>query len=135
MRVCVRAETKDHLNWELIHEVAEKAKGEMRQTLKAADDEVEEEEDEALYLAGAALLYVAGLFQHFRSAFAGKATIAQLRPDTQADLDQVHRQPRGRLARIRAAEVSSSAGPDHSSVTVFGRPFRRRGHASRPMPT
>jgi rubrerythrin len=98
----VEAETKDHLNWELIHEVAEKAKGEMRQTSKAAYDEVEEEQDEHLYLVGAALLYVAGLFQHFPSAFAGKATIAQLRPDTQADLDQVHRQPRGRLARIHA---------------------------------
>jgi rubrerythrin len=47
---CVaEAETKDHLNWELIHEVAEKAKGEMRQALKAAYDEVEDEEDEHLY--------------------------------------------------------------------------------------
>jgi rubrerythrin len=45
----VQAETKDHLNWELIHEVAEKAKGEMRQALKAAYDEVEDEEDEHLY--------------------------------------------------------------------------------------
>ena len=45
----VEAETKDHLNWELIHEVAEKAKGEMRQALKAAYDEVEDEEDEHLY--------------------------------------------------------------------------------------
>jgi rubrerythrin len=45
----VEAETKDHQNWELIHEVAEKAKGEMRQALKAAYDEVEDEEDEHLY--------------------------------------------------------------------------------------
>jgi rubrerythrin len=45
----VQAETKDHLNWELIHEVADKAKGEMRQALKAAYDEVEDEEDEHLY--------------------------------------------------------------------------------------
>ena len=45
----VEAETKDHLNWELIHQVAEKAKGEMRQALKAAYDEVEDEEDEHLY--------------------------------------------------------------------------------------
>jgi rubrerythrin len=45
----VEAETKDHLNWELIHEVAEKAKGEMKQTLKAAYDQVEDEEDEHLY--------------------------------------------------------------------------------------
>jgi hypothetical protein len=45
----VLAETKDHLNWELIHEVAEKAKGQSREALKAAYEEVEEEEDEHLY--------------------------------------------------------------------------------------
>jgi activator of 2-hydroxyglutaryl-CoA dehydratase len=45
----VLAETKDHLNWELIHEVAEKSKGEQREALKAAYEKVEEEEDEHLY--------------------------------------------------------------------------------------
>ena len=45
----VLAETKDHLNWELIHEVAEKAKGEQRDALKAAYKQVEEQEDEHLY--------------------------------------------------------------------------------------
>ena len=45
----VLAETKDHLNWELIHEIAEKAKGQTREALKAAYEEVEEEEDEHLY--------------------------------------------------------------------------------------
>jgi rubrerythrin len=45
----VLAETKDHLNWELIHEVAEKAKGESREALKAACEQVEEQEDEHLY--------------------------------------------------------------------------------------
>src|SRR4029453_3753796 len=45
----VLAETKDHLNWELIHEVAEKAKGQLRESLKAAYEEVEEQEDEHLY--------------------------------------------------------------------------------------
>jgi rubrerythrin len=45
----VLAETKDHLNWELIHEVAEKSKGEQREALKAAYERVEEEEDEHLY--------------------------------------------------------------------------------------
>jgi rubrerythrin len=45
----VLAETKDHLNWELIHEVAEKAKGESREALKAAYEQVEEQEDEHLY--------------------------------------------------------------------------------------
>ena len=45
----VQAETKDHLNWELIHEVAEKSKGDMRQTLMKAYDQVEDEEDEHLY--------------------------------------------------------------------------------------
>lgn len=43
------AETKDHLNWELIGEAAKKLKGEDAKTLKAAYDEVEEEEDEHLY--------------------------------------------------------------------------------------
>ena len=45
----VLAETKDHLNWELIGEVAKKAKGEMAAALKDAHKEVEEEEDEHLY--------------------------------------------------------------------------------------
>jgi hypothetical protein len=45
----VLAETKDHLNWELIGELAKKAKGDERRALKEAYDEVEEEEDEHLY--------------------------------------------------------------------------------------
>jgi hypothetical protein len=45
----VEAETKDHLNWELIAQVAEKTKGEDGETLKAAHEQVEEEEDEHLY--------------------------------------------------------------------------------------
>ena len=45
----VLAETKDHLNWELIGEVAKKAKGETAKALKAAHEEVEEQEDEHLY--------------------------------------------------------------------------------------
>ena len=44
----VDAETKDHLNWELIAELA-KEKGERREALAAAHLEVEEEEDEHLY--------------------------------------------------------------------------------------
>ena len=45
----VLAETKDHLNWELIGETAKKAKGEAAKALKAAHEEVEEQEDEHLY--------------------------------------------------------------------------------------
>ena len=45
----VLAETKDHLNWELIHEVAQKAKGKQKEALKAAYDRVEDQEDEHLY--------------------------------------------------------------------------------------
>ena len=45
----VLAETKDHLNWELIHEVAEKTKGPAREALREAYEEVEEQEDEHLY--------------------------------------------------------------------------------------
>jgi hypothetical protein len=43
------AETKDHLNWELIGEAAKKLKGDESKALKAAHEEVEEEEDEHLY--------------------------------------------------------------------------------------
>lgn len=43
------AETKDHLNWELIGEASKKLKGEEAKALKEAYDEVEEEEDEHLY--------------------------------------------------------------------------------------
>jgi hypothetical protein len=45
----VEAETKDHLNWELIAEVAKKLTGEERKTVREAHEEVEEEEDEHLY--------------------------------------------------------------------------------------
>ena len=45
----VDAETKDHLNWELIGEAAEKLKGRRASVLTEAHDEVEEEEDEHLY--------------------------------------------------------------------------------------
>jgi len=45
----VEAETKDHLNWELIGKVAEEIKGDQAQALKEAHEEVEEEEDEHLY--------------------------------------------------------------------------------------
>ena len=45
----VSAETKDHLNWELIREIGEASKGELRQTLLTACEQVEVEEDEHLY--------------------------------------------------------------------------------------
>ncbi|HTI55371.1 MAG TPA: hypothetical protein VMC04_14125 [Verrucomicrobiae bacterium] len=45
----VQAETKDHLNWELLHEAAEKAKGEDRKALTEACEQVEDQEDEHLY--------------------------------------------------------------------------------------
>ncbi|HUJ01876.1 MAG TPA: hypothetical protein VLY46_16660 [Usitatibacter sp.] len=43
------AEMKDHLDWELIGQVAKSAKGEQMQALKDAYDEVEDQEDEHLY--------------------------------------------------------------------------------------
>jgi rubrerythrin len=43
------AETKDHLNWELIGELAKKATAEESALLKPAYDQVEDEEDEHLY--------------------------------------------------------------------------------------
>jgi rubrerythrin len=45
----IEAETKDHLNWELIGQVVKKAKGEDAKALKEAHDEVEGQEDEHLY--------------------------------------------------------------------------------------
>ena len=45
----VQAETKDHLNWHLIGEVAKKVKGDVATVLKEAHSEVEHEEDEHLY--------------------------------------------------------------------------------------
>ena len=45
----VSAETKDHLNWELIGTAAEKATGAERNALKEACDQVEDQEDEHLY--------------------------------------------------------------------------------------
>jgi rubrerythrin len=45
----VHAETKDHLNWELIGQMVEKLSGAQKKTLKEAYEEVEEQEDEHLY--------------------------------------------------------------------------------------
>jgi rubrerythrin len=45
----VFAETKDHLNWELIGELADKLDGRRGEALEEAHGEVEEQEDEHLY--------------------------------------------------------------------------------------
>ena len=45
----VLAETKDHMNWHLLSEVAADAKGEEKKALAAACEEVEDEEDEHVY--------------------------------------------------------------------------------------
>jgi len=45
----VETETKDHLNWKLIGAVAKKQTGDAGRALRAAHDEVEDEEDEHLY--------------------------------------------------------------------------------------
>ncbi|MGH8654609.1 MAG: hypothetical protein ACREYE_21655 [Gammaproteobacteria bacterium] len=45
----VLAETKDHLNWELIGQVAKKVKGKDGKALQEAHDEVEPEEGEHVY--------------------------------------------------------------------------------------
>jgi rubrerythrin len=45
----VQAETKDHMNWELIGLLAKEFKGDERKALEEAYGEVEEQEDEHLY--------------------------------------------------------------------------------------
>ena len=45
----VHAETKDHANWELLTAYGELAKAEEKQAIKAATEEIEDEEDEHLY--------------------------------------------------------------------------------------
>jgi|SRR5579863_1612082 len=45
----VLAETKDHLDWELIGQATKTVKGEAAKVLKSAYEEIEEEEDEHLY--------------------------------------------------------------------------------------
>ncbi len=45
----VLAETKDHMNWELVGELVKHAQGEVKAALKFAHDQIEDEEDEHLY--------------------------------------------------------------------------------------
>jgi hypothetical protein len=45
----VLAETKDHLDWELLGEVAKELKGEEQEALRSAYEQIEDEEDEHLY--------------------------------------------------------------------------------------
>ena len=47
--VVVLAETKDHADWQLLGKVAEHLEGEQGEALKAAYDEIEDQEDEHLY--------------------------------------------------------------------------------------
>ena len=46
------AETKDHLNWELLGEIAKNSTGDQAAMFKQAHDQVEPEEDEHLYHTG-----------------------------------------------------------------------------------
>ena len=43
------AETKDHLNWELLSEVADRSKADQKKALAAALEVIEDQEDEHLY--------------------------------------------------------------------------------------
>lgn len=45
----VQAETKDHMNWQIIGAVSDSVEGTLRELLQRAYDEVEDEEDEHLY--------------------------------------------------------------------------------------
>ena len=45
----VLAETKDHLDWELLGEVSKELSGEQQQVLREAYERIEDEEDEHLY--------------------------------------------------------------------------------------
>jgi hypothetical protein len=45
----VLAETKDHMDWELIGEVAKELSGQQRELVQAAYERIEDEEDEHLY--------------------------------------------------------------------------------------
>jgi len=45
----VFAETKDHMNWHLIGEIAKNETGDVAKVLKAAYEEVEDQEDEHIY--------------------------------------------------------------------------------------
>ncbi len=45
----VLAETKDHLNWELLGEAANKSTGDRKKAIKEAHDQVEDQEDEHVY--------------------------------------------------------------------------------------
>ncbi len=45
----VLAETKDHLNWELLGQAARELSGEQREALQQAYEKIEDEEDEHLY--------------------------------------------------------------------------------------
>lgn len=45
----VFAETKDHANWELMGQIAEKGKGKEAKAIKEAVEEVEDQEDEHIY--------------------------------------------------------------------------------------
>lgn len=45
----VLAETQDHMNWELLGEIAQELEGQEREALTEAYERIEDEEDEHLY--------------------------------------------------------------------------------------
>jgi len=85
----VLAETKDHMNWELIGKAAKKTKGAAGKTLKKAYQEVENEEDEHIYHSKGRTreLWIA---QHFRrhrrrcACFEGASLLTAFFVDTQS---------------------------------------------------
>jgi rubrerythrin len=104
----VLAETKDHLNWELIGELAKKTKGEMAAALKEAHKEVEEEEDEHLY-------HTTGWSRELWIQTLGMPAVLPP-PEEEKDVKTAIGAARAKLARKSMASTRTTAGREDKST-------------------
>lgn len=94
------AETKDHLNWGLIGELAKNSSDEAATMLKEADDQVEPEEDEHLY-------HTAGWTRELWIQALGMAAVLPP-PEEQKDVKTAIGAARAKRQRSRKAQAKKA---------------------------
>ena len=108
------AETKDHLNWQLMGRLAKKLTGDEAKALKAAHEEVEDEEDEHLY-------HTKGWGRELWIAALGMPAVLPP-PEEEKDVKTAIGAERAKQsARRHAEEVARPAGPRARALDGAGR--------------
>jgi rubrerythrin len=119
----VLAETKDHMNWELIGEVAKEFEGEGGTALQEAYDEIEEQEDEHLY-------HTRGWARElWLESFGLPAVLPP--PEEEKNVTTEIGAARAKNERTRMTKASKGGRGRSSNKSVGGKKTRGRGAKSR----